>query len=73
MRRGVVGMLLAVPLFALLQMLLSKICNSVLMDKGISVTNEDVSITEVEDPLEFEDAEPFDGEYAMQEDSGYET
>ena len=70
---GVVGMILAVPLFALLQMLLSKICNSVLMDKGISVTNEGVSITEVEDPLEFEDAEPFDGEYAMQEDSGYET
>jgi len=70
---GVVGMIVAVPMFALLQMLLSKICNTALMNKGISVTDEGVSIMEIEDPLEFEDAEPFDGEYAMQEDSGYES
>ncbi|MBP3580791.1 MAG: AI-2E family transporter [Clostridia bacterium] len=69
---GVVGMVLAVPLFALLQMLVSKICNGVLMRKGISVTNDGVNIMEVEDPLEFEDAEAFDGEYAIQDDKGEE-
>ncbi len=70
---GVVGMVLAVPMFALVNMLMSKICNGILMRKGISVSDEGVNIMEVEDPLEFEDAEPFDGEYAMQEDSGYES
>ena len=68
---GVVGMILAVPLFALLQMFVTRICNGALMRKGISVTDAGVRVMEVEDPLEYEDAEPFDGEYAMQEDIAF--
>lgn len=59
---GVVGMILAVPLFALLQLLVTKICNSVLEEKGITVTDEGVSISEVQLPLEVEDSQPDDGE-----------
>lgn len=63
---GVVGMILAVPLFALVQMLLTKICNSVLMAKGITVTDEKVTVMEYKDPLDFDDDDDdYDDEYEV--------
>lgn len=70
---GVLGMVLAVPLFAIVRMLLSRICNEILMRKGISVTDEGVTVTEQailfdEDGLN----DVFDGEYAMQNERDFD-
>lgn len=63
---GVTGMVLAVPLFALIRLAVSNLCHALLGKKGITVTDKGVDITVPEEMGDYDDDARGDGEYDVQ-------
>ena len=61
---GVVGMVIAVPLYAILNYVITKACNKRLKKKGLCIN--DSGVTRVDIDRTNLDNENFDGEYKIQ-------